>query len=90
MQYTAKCKHPKDFPAIVHADGTSRVQTVGPNDSPELRSLLKMWEYYTGCPMLLNTSLNIRGEPVVNNFQDAKRFEEAYGIKVFTMADATA
>jgi carbamoyltransferase len=49
-----------------------------------------MWEYYTGCPMLLNTSLNIRGEPVVNNFQDAKRFEEAYGIKVFTMADATA
>lgn len=88
MQYTAKCKHPKDFPAIVHADGTSRVQTVGPNDNPEIRSLLKMWEYYTGCPMLLNTSLNIRGEPVVNNFQDAKRFEEAYGIKVFTMTEA--
>jgi carbamoyltransferase len=84
MQFVAKCKFPKDFPAIVHADGTSRVQTVGPNDNPNVRSLLLMWEYYTGCPMLLNTSLNIRGEPMVNDFADALRFEKEYGIKVYT------
>ena len=84
MQFVAKCKFPKDFPAIVHADGTSRVQTVGPHDNPNVRSLLLMWEYYTGCPMLLNTSLNIRGEPMVNDFADALRFEKEYGIKVYT------
>ena len=43
-----------------------------------------MWEYYTGCPMLLNTSLNIRGEPMVNDIEDAKRFTELYGVKVCT------
>ena len=84
MQYVGRCKYPSKFPAIVHKDGTSRVQTVGPNDNPEVRKLLKMWEYYTGCPMLLNTSLNIRGEPMVNDIEDAKRFTELYGVKVCT------
>ena len=84
MQYVGRCKQPSKFPAIVHKDGTSRVQTVGPNDNPEVRKLLKMWEYYTGCPMLLNTSLNIRGEPMVNDIEDAKRFTELYGVKVCT------
>lgn len=88
MQYVAKCKFPKDFPAIIHADGTSRVQTVGPHDNPDVRNLLKMWEYYTGCPMLLNTSLNIRGEPMVNDFRDALRFEKEYGVKVYTKAES--
>ena len=86
MQFVAKCKKPKEFPAIVHADGTSRVQTVGPNDNPNVRNLLKMWEYYTGCPMLLNTSLNIRGEPMVNDVADAMRFTKKYGIPVYTAA----
>ena len=84
MQYVSRCKKPDDFPAIVHADGTSRVQTVGPNDNIEVRKLLKLWEYYTGCPMLLNTSLNIRGEPMVNDIADAKRFTKLYGVKVCT------
>ena len=84
MQYVGRCKQPSKFPAIVHKDGTSRVQTVGPNDNPEVRKLLKMWEYYTGCPMLFNTSLNIRGDPMVNDIEDAKRFTELYGVKVCT------
>ena len=84
MQYVGRCKQPSKFPAIVHKDGTSRVQTVGPNDNPDVRKLLKMWEYYTGCPMLLNTSLNIRGEPMVNDLSDARRFEKLYGVKVCT------
>ena len=81
MQCIATCRSPDLFPAIVHADGTSRVQTV-PNDGSGIRKLLEAWYQETGCPMLLNTSLNIRGEPMVNNRLDADRFEKLYGVKV--------
>jgi len=83
MQSVAKCKYPGDYPAIVHYDGTSRVQTVEA-DGSGLRQLLEMWYKQTGCPMLLNTSLNIRGEPMVNDRTDADRFEQKYGIHVFS------
>jgi carbamoyltransferase len=81
MQCTAKCKHPDSFPAIVHVDGSSRVQTV-PKDGSGIRRLLEQWYTWTGCPMLLNTSLNIRGEPMVNDRADADRFEQLYRVKV--------
>ena len=81
MQAVARCKKPNEFPAIIHKDGTSRVQTV-PNDGSGIRKLLEEWLTLTGCPMLLNTSLNIRGEPMVNDLNDAKRFEKEYGVKV--------
>jgi len=82
MQSIYECKFPKEFPAIVHADGTSRVQTVGKDDKTGARQLLEMWYVMTDCPMILNTSLNIRGEPVVNDRADADRFEKQYGVKV--------
>jgi carbamoyltransferase len=81
MQVVAKCKYPELYPAIVHIDGTSRVQTV-PNDNSGIRRLLEAWYAKTGCPMLLNTSLNIRGEPMVNDLADAARFSRLYGVKV--------
>ena len=81
MQTIADCRNPDLFPAIVHHDGTSRVQTV-PKDGSGIRELLEKWFVMTGCPMLLNTSLNIRGEPMVNDRADADRFERLYGIKV--------
>jgi len=81
MQSIARCRHPELFPAIVHHDGTSRVQTVPP-DGTGIRKLLEKWYALTGCPMLLNTSLNIRGEPMVNDRADADRFEKLYGVKV--------
>ena len=81
MQVTAECRDPDRFPAIVHVDGTSRVQTV-PRDGSGIRELLEKWYVMTGCPMLLNTSLNIRGEPMVNDPRDADRFQRCYGIKV--------
>ena len=83
MQSIARCRHPELFPAIVHADGTSRVQTV-PKDESGIRKLLEKWYALTGCPMLLNTSLNIRGEPMVNDRADADRFELLYGITVYS------
>lgn len=81
MQVVAECRHPNTFPAIIHVDGTSRVQTV-PNDGSGIRQLLETWYKETGCPILLNTSLNIRGEPMVNDRTDADRFEKLYNVKV--------
>jgi len=81
MQVVAHCRHPNLFPAIVHVDGSSRVQTV-PDNRSGIRRLLESWYDRTGCPMLHNTSLNIRGEPMVNNRDDADRFQTLYGVKV--------
>jgi carbamoyltransferase len=83
MQVISTCRHPKLFPAIIHNDGTSRVQTV-PNDGSGIRRLLEAWYKETNCPLLLNTSLNIRGEPMVNNREDADRFEKLYNTKVIS------
>ena len=81
MQAVAQCRYPELFPAVVHVDGTSRVQTVSA-DGSGIRGLLEKWYAATGCPMLLNTSLNIRGEPMVNDRADADRFEQLYGVPV--------
>jgi carbamoyltransferase len=83
MQSVARCRRPDLFPAICHHDGTSRVQTV-PRDGSGIRELLEKWFVLTDCPMLLNTSLNIKGEPIVNDRTDADRFESKYGVKVFS------
>lgn len=83
MQSTAQCRYPSLFPAICHVDGTSRVQTV-PKDGSGIRELLEKWFLMTDCPMLLNTSLNIKGEPMVNDRLDADRFEEKYKVKVYS------
>jgi carbamoyltransferase len=83
MQVISRCRVPDLFPAIVHHDNTSRVQTV-PKDGSGIRELLEKWYVLTGCPMLLNTSLNIRGEPMVNDRKDADRFELMYNVKVIS------
>lgn len=85
MQYTANCTNRDMYPAITHVDGTSRVQTVGP-DGSGIRRLLEAWHKETGCPMLVNTSLNIKGKPIVNNLTDAQEFATMYNVKVFTKA----
>jgi carbamoyltransferase len=83
MQVISRCRLPELFPAIVHHDNTSRVQTV-PKDGSGIRELLEKWYVLTGCPMLLNTSLNIRGEPMVNDRNDADRFEKLYNVPVIS------
>ena len=83
MQSVGRCRSPDLYPAICHVDGTSRVQTV-PTDGSGIRQLLEAWYERTGCPILLNTSLNIRGEPMVNDRADADRFEQLYSVKVFS------
>lgn len=83
MQFVAKCKYPNKYPAICHVDGTSRIQTVNKKDNPNFYNLIKEFYKKTGCPMLLNTSLNIKGKPIVNDTYDKKEFERKYNIKVY-------
>jgi carbamoyltransferase len=59
------------IPAIVHVDGTARIQTVREDTNERLYRLLKEFEALTGVPVLLNTSLNVRGEPIVETPADA-------------------
>jgi len=83
MQTVARVLDPDSFPAITHIDGTARVQTVA-DDGSGFRKLLEAWYAKTGCPILLNTSLNIKGEPMVNDREDADRFEAKYSVKVYS------
>ena len=83
MQIVARVRDSRSFPAITHVDGTARVQTV-PRDDSGFRQLLERWYAATGCPMLLNTSLNIRGEPMVNDRADADRFQVLYRVAVLS------
>jgi carbamoyltransferase len=83
MQFIAPCLESESFPAIVHTDGTSRVQTVSKSDNPQFRELLELWYEATGCPMLLNTSLNIKGQPMVNDHADARTWSQLHGLPVF-------
>ncbi|MEM7192915.1 MAG: carbamoyltransferase C-terminal domain-containing protein, partial [Pseudomonadota bacterium] len=59
------------LPAITHVDGSARIQTVDPETNPEFYALLKAFEARTGIPVLINTSFNIRGEPIVETPQHA-------------------
>jgi carbamoyltransferase len=60
-----------EIPAITHVDYTSRIQTVQKNTNPKYYKLLKAFYEKTGCPILVNTSFNVRGEPIVNSPLDA-------------------
>ena len=84
MQFVAKCKRPNEIPAVVHGDGTSRVQTVNKRQHPELYKALSEWHQVSGCPIVLNTSLNVKGQPIVNTIEDAEAFTNHYNIKVHT------
>jgi carbamoyltransferase len=60
-------------PAITHVDHSARVQTVDAERYPRFHQLLRAFEDQTGCPVLVNTSFNVRGEPIVCTPQDAYR-----------------
>ena len=62
-----------DLPAITHVDHSARVQTVNADRSPRFHAILRAFERRTGCPVLVNTSFNIRGEPVVHTPSEAYR-----------------
>jgi carbamoyltransferase len=82
MQYSVKCLRPDKIPAVVHQDGTSRVQTVNKYQHPGLYEVLSKWNSITGIPILLNTSLNIKGQPMLNDLNDIALWEQEYDNKI--------
>jgi carbamoyltransferase len=62
-----------DIPAVTHVDYSARVQTVHADTNPRFHALLAAFKQQTGCPVLVNTSFNVRGEPIVCTPEDAFR-----------------
>ena len=69
-----------EVPAVTHVDFSSRIQTVDSDSNPRFHDLLTAFERRTGCPILVNTSFNVRDEPIVCTPEDAYRCFEATGI----------
>jgi carbamoyltransferase len=82
MQYTVKCLKPDRIPSVVHADETSRVQTVNKQQHPGLWEVLNILNDRTGVPILLNTSLNIKGQPLLNDKSDIQKWEQEYNFTI--------
>ena len=81
MLLVAPVKKPEKIPAVTHVDGTSRLQTVSKEINPLFYNLINEFYKITDVPVLINTSMNVRGEPIVNSI------EEAYNMIVNTDMD---
>ena len=71
MLMVAPVKKPDKIPAVTHVDGTGRVQTVSKNSNPFYHKLISKFYELTGVPVIINTSMNVRGEPIVNTPEQA-------------------
>lgn len=71
MLFTYQCKQPEKIPSCVHVDNSARVQTINAIDNSKLYGLLNACYQKTKIPILINTSFNVRGEPIVNSPEDA-------------------
>lgn len=89
MLFVVKAKDlaKQKIPAVVHIDGTSRVQTVSKDVNPFYYKLLRAFEAIKGVPVLLNTSFNIDKEPIVNSPKDAIRCFYSTGIDYLVMGN---
>jgi carbamoyltransferase len=75
-------------PSVVHVDGSARVQTVSAEQNPRLHELLSCFEQATGVPVLINTSFNSAGEPIVETPEDALWCAHRLGLRVLVLGDA--
>lgn len=87
MLETCQVRSPLSLPAITHVDGSARPQTVDRRYSPRLAALLEAFESRTGCPILLNTSFNVRGEPIACSPLDALICMAVSGIDTLVLED---
>jgi carbamoyltransferase len=77
----------ESIPAITHVDGTARVQTVDAETNPQYYRLIAAFERLRGVPMVLNTSFNVMGEPIVNTPEDALRCFKSTGIDALAVGE---
>jgi carbamoyltransferase len=75
------------IPAVTHVDGSARIQTVSHKQNPLFYAVLKEFEKLTGCPVLLNTSFNLTGEPIVCTPQDAYQTFISSGLDYLIMGN---
>lgn len=87
MLYTHKALRPGHTAAVTHVDGSSRVQTLSPEQNAYLYRILEAFERRTGVPVLINTSFNLRGEPIVSSPSDALKTFFASGIDYLVIED---
>ena len=76
-----------DIPAITHVDYSARIQTVHKETNPRYHKLLSVFKSRTGCPVLVNTSFNVRGEPIVCTPEDAFRCFMGTGIEALAIGN---
>jgi carbamoyltransferase len=76
-----------DIPAVTHVDNSARVQTVHKSTNPRYYALIEAFETLTGCPVIVNTSYNVRGEPIVCTPEDAYRCFMRTNMDVLVMED---
>ncbi|MEF2546015.1 carbamoyltransferase [Aurantimonas sp. E1-2-R+4] len=76
-----------EIPAVTHVDYSARIQTVSADTNPRFHALLSAFNAQTGCPVLVNTSFNVRGEPIVNTPQDAFRCFMGTGLDVLAIGN---
>ena len=89
MLIAVNVKHEKipQIPAVVHIDNSARVQTVNKFDNPRFRKLIESFFEETGCPVLLNTSFNVKGQPIVNTPEDAIKCFLSTNIDILGIGD---
>ena len=76
-----------DIPAVTHVDYSARVQTVHRETNPRYHALIERSNQRTGCPVIVNTSFNVRGEPIVGTPEDAFRCFMGTGIEVLAVGN---
>jgi carbamoyltransferase len=76
-----------DIPAVTHVDYSARIQTVHQESNPRYHALLTAFKQETGCPVLVNTSFNVRGEPIVCTPEDAFRCFMGCELDVLAVGD---
>ena len=76
-----------DIPAVTHVDYSARVQTVDGNTNPRYHALISKFKEKTGCPVIVNTSFNVRGEPIVCTPEDAFHCFMGTGIDVLVIGN---
>lgn len=75
------------IPAVTHVDYSARIQTVHKGTNPRYHALISRFKELTGCPVIVNTSFNVRGEPIVNTPEDAFRCFMGTGIEVLVVGN---
>ncbi len=87
MLHTVPCRKPQEIPSAVHIDNTSRVQTLTRDHNPIFYDLISKFKDITGVPVVLNTSLNVKGEPIVETPEDAMKLFDESDVDILVIND---